>query len=59
LLRVCLHSSLLQLVSLVESLLDKLRFILQPDAQERYLAAAGTLYSAFCCSACGSNQCTF
>jgi hypothetical protein len=30
----------LQLVSLVESLLDKLRFIPQPEAQERYLAGA-------------------
>jgi hypothetical protein len=29
-----------QLVSLVESLLDKLRFIPQPGAQERYLAGA-------------------
>jgi hypothetical protein len=36
-----------QLVSLVESLLDKLRFIPQPEAQERYLAGADTRHSVF------------
>jgi hypothetical protein len=35
-----LPSTPLQLASLVESLLDKLRFIPQPEAQERYLAGA-------------------